>query len=43
MFTTVVHDDQSFDRYLVMLDERSHATQGGLERRKPIGGLFCNV
>ena len=31
------------DRYLVMLDERVHPTEGGLEGREPIGGLFRNI
>ena len=31
------------DQYLVMLDERIHPTEGGLEGREPISGLFCNI
>ena len=34
--SAVCNDDQ-LDRYLVMLDERAHSTEGGLEGRKPIG------
>ena len=31
------------DRYLVMLDERVHSAEGGLEGREPIGRLFRNI
>ena len=30
-------------QYLVMLDERTHTAEGGLEGARPIGGLFRNV
>ena len=38
-----VCNDHQLDRYLVMFDESAHSTEGRLERRKPISGLFCNV
>jgi len=40
---SVVRDGHQLDQYLVMLDERAHTTEGGLEGREPIGGLFRNV
>jgi hypothetical protein len=40
---SVVCDGHQLDQYLIMLDERVHSTEGGLEGREPIGGLFCNI
>ena len=40
---SVAGDDHSPNKYLVMLDERAHAAEGGLERGEPIGGFFRNV
>jgi hypothetical protein len=40
---SVVCDGYQLDQYLVMLDERVHSTEGGLEGREPICGLFCNI
>ena len=40
---SVVRDGHQFDQYLVMLDERAHSTEGGLQWREPIGGLFRNI
>ena len=40
---SVVHDEYPLDPYLVMLDERVHAAEGGLEGREPIGGLFRDI
>jgi len=40
---SVVCDGCKLDQYLVMLDERVHSTESGLEGREPIGGLFRNV
>ena len=39
----VVRDGHPLERYLIMLDERVHATQGGLEGREPVGRLFRNI
>ena len=39
----VVCDGYKLDQYLAMLDERVHSTEGRLEGREPIGGLFRNV
>jgi len=38
-----VCDGYKLDQYLVMLDERVHSTEGRLEGREPIGGLFRDV
>ena len=43
MFVSVVRGSHPIDRYLVMLDECVHSTEGGLEGRKPIGRLFRNI
>jgi len=40
---SVVCSGGQLDRYLVMLDERVHSTEGGFEGREPIGGLFRNI
>ena len=40
---SVVRDGHKLDQYLVMLDERIHSTEGGLQGREPISRLFCNV
>ena len=40
---SVVHDSNPLHRYLIMLDERVHPAEGGLERREPIGGLLRYV
>ena len=40
---SVVCGGHQLDRYLVMLDEGVHSTEGGFEGREPIGGLFCNI
>jgi len=40
---SVVCDGHRLDKYLVVLDERVHSTEGGLEGREPIGRLFCDV
>jgi len=40
---SAVCDGYQLDQYLVMLDERAHSTEGGLEGREPIGGLFRNI
>ena len=40
---SVVRGDHPLDRYLVMLDERVHSAEGGLEGREPIGRLFRNI
>ena len=38
-----VCDGYQLDQYLIMLDERAHSTEDGLEGREPIGGLFRNI
>ena len=40
---SVVRSSHPLDRYLVMLDERVHSAEGGLEGREPIGRLFRNI
>ena len=40
---SVMHDIHPVGRDLVMLDERVHPTEGGLEGREPIGGLFRDI
>ena len=40
---SVVCDGYKLDQYLVVLDERIHSTEGRLEGREPIGGLFRNI
>ena len=40
---SVVRDGHQLDQYLIMLDERAHSTEGGLEWREPIGGLFRKI
>jgi len=40
---SVLQDIHLVDRYLVMLDECVYSTEGGLEGREPIGGLFRDV
>ena len=39
----VVHDSHPVDQYLIMLDERGHPAEGGLEGREPIRRFFCNI
>ena len=34
---SIVCNADQLDRYLVMFDERTHSTEGGLEGREPIG------
>ena len=41
--SVVCGGDQLDWQYLVMLDERAHSTEGGLEGREPIGGLIRNI
>ena len=38
-----MRDSHQLDEYLVMLDERIHSTEGRLEGREPIGGLFRDI
>ena len=40
---SVVRDSHKLDQYLVMLDECIHSTEGGLEGREPIRGLFRDI
>jgi len=40
---SVVCGGHQMDRYLVMLDESVHSTEGGFEGREPIGGLFRDI
>ena len=40
---SVVCGGHQLGQYLVMLDEGVHSTEGGLEGREPIGGLFRNI
>jgi len=40
---STVHDKRPLDAYLIMLDDRAHTAQGGLEGGEPIGGLFRNI
>jgi len=40
---SVVCGGHQMDRYLAMLDEGVHSTEGGLEGREPIGGLFRDI
>jgi len=40
---SVVCGGDQLDRYLVMLDEGVHSTEGGFEGREPIGGLFRDI
>ena len=40
---SVVRDGHELDQYLVMVDECAHSTEGGLQGREPIGGLFGNI
>lgn len=42
-FASIVCDSCQPDKYLVMLDDRIDTPEGGLEGRKPISGLFCNI
>jgi len=39
----VVRGSNPLDRYLIMLDERIHSAEGGLEGREPVGGLLRNI
>ena len=39
----VMRDGHQLDQYLIMLDERAHSAEGGLEWREPIGGLFRKI
>ena len=40
---SVLQDGHLPDQYLVVFDERIYPTEGGLEGREPIGGLFRNI
>ena len=40
---SVVRDGYKLGQYLVMLDERAHSTEGGLEGREPVGGFFGDI
>ena len=40
---SVAFGGDQLDRYLVMLDEGAHSTEGGFEGREPIGGLFRDI
>ena len=42
-FMSTVHDGLLIAQYLVVLDERTHTAEDGLEGARPIGGLFHNV
>ena len=42
-FVSDVCDGHQLHRYLIMLDERAHTTEGGFQGREPISGLFCNI
>jgi len=38
-----MHGSHSLDKYLIMLDECVHSTEGSLERREPIGRLSRDI
>ena len=40
---SVAHDSSSLDQYFIMLDERFHPAEGGLEGREEISGLLHYV
>ena len=42
-FVSIACDSHKPDKYLVMLDDRIDAPKSGLEGRKPISGLFCDI
>ena len=40
---SVLFGGDRLGRYLIMLDEGVHSTEGGFEGREPIGGLFRDI
>ena len=40
---SVVHDSHPTGNHLIMFDECAHTSEGRLEGREPIGGLFGNI
>ena len=42
-FVSIAYGSHKPDKYLVMLNDRIDTPEGGLEGRKPISGLFCDI